>query len=182
MFNVHTSESRLVPATGAFTSPCVESTFHTHFSEKTQSLLVPIFGPTDCESSRILALGAGLRWPKGQQEWLSTWGFFLRESTTFRAPKVLDAFQNIRMAEKVQSLKLIKGGAHAPGRTTSVYLYFQHQNQCCTIAVCMRAPLAWRKLVLTSAIAHCFFSYNFLEIQIVVLLNGVIMATFDILL
>ena len=116
MFNAHTSESRLVPATGAFTSLCVESTFHTHFSEKTQSLLVPIFGPTDCESSRILALGAGLRWPKGQQEWLSTWGFFLRESTTFRAPKVLDAFQNIRRTKQEKS-SLLEERACATGRS-----------------------------------------------------------------
>ena len=35
-----------------------------------------------------------------------TWGFFLGESTTFRAPKVLDAFQNIRSSKHEKSSRV----------------------------------------------------------------------------
>ena len=39
---------------------------------------------------------------------------FLCERTSFRAPKVLDAFQNIRISEKTQSSNVCTRCAHAP--------------------------------------------------------------------
>ena len=98
---------------------------------------------------------------------------FLCERTSFRAPKVLDAFQNIRISEKTQSSNVCARCAHAPAAprpTYSRHPFFLHQNQMLlrtvngTIVKLSGANNCWQ-MHLPLCTLHCTTTFIFLTFQ-----------------
>ena len=98
---------------------------------------------------------------------------FLCERTSFRAPKVLDAFQNIRMSEKAQSSNVCAKCAHAPAAprpTYSRHPFFFYQNQMLlrtvngTIVKLSGANNCWQ-MHLPLCTLHCTTTFIFLTFR-----------------
>ena len=81
---------------------------------------------------------------------------FLCERTSFRAPKVLDAFQNIRMSEKAQSSNVCTRCAHAPTPLPTAGIRFSCIKTKCYCAQWTVQLLNYpAQIIVDRCICHC---------------------------
>ena len=96
---------------------------------------------------------------------------FLCERTSFRAPKVLDAFQNIRMSEKAQSSNVCTRCAHAPTPLPTAGIRFSFiKTKCYCAQWTVQLLNCPAQIIVDRCICHCVhcttvYAFIFLTFQ-----------------